>query len=186
MISALPSTPVVPPEAFVLQIPELGLPVTLLVTVLAFVLLVGGVVGSVVPIVPSGLLSLLGVGLYWAASGYEEPGLVVLSGLVLVALVAMATEWFSGAISAKAGGASTKTTVAATVVGFLGLVVVGPIGFLVGTAAVVFGLTYVENGDAEASLRAAGVTLLGMLTSNVLQVLLTAGVLVVMVLVALL
>lgn len=154
--------------------------------VVAFVLLSAGVVGSVVPVVPSGFLSLLGVGSYWVASGYQEPGLLVLSGLTLVALVAMLVEWLSGAISAKAGGASTRTTILATVVGFLGLLVVGPLGFLAGTAGVVFVLTFLEKEDARASVRAAGVTLIGMLTSNVLQVLLTGGVLVVMGLVAVL
>jgi uncharacterized protein YqgC (DUF456 family) len=162
-----------------------SLPVDPLVAV-AFVLLVGGVVGSVVPVVPSGLLSLLGVYTYWFATGYDEPGLLLLSGLTLVALVATAVDWLSGAISAKAGGASTRTTVLATVVGFLGLLAFGPLGFLVGTAGLVFVLTYAENGEARKSLRAAGVTLLGMLTSNLLQVLLTGGILIVMILVVLL
>ena len=160
-------------------LPEVGLSAVLVV--LAFVLLGGGVVGSVAPMIPSGLLSLAGVLIYWVASGFGDPDLLVLSGLVLVSVVAMAAEWLSGAVSAKAGGASTKTTVAATLVGFLGLLVVGPVGFILGTALTVFGLTYWENEDAEASARAAGVTILGMLTSSLAQLLLTAGVLVVMV-----
>ncbi|PSP53045.1 DUF456 domain-containing protein [Halobacteriales archaeon QH_1_68_42] len=160
-------------------LPEVGLSAVLVV--LAFVLLGGGVVGSVAPVIPSGLLSLAGVLIYWVASGFGDPDLLVLSGLVLVSVVAMAAEWLSGAVSAKAGGASTKTTVAATLVGFLGLLVVGPVGFILGTALTVFGLTYWENEDAEASARAAGVTILGMLTSSLAQLLLTAGVLVVMV-----
>lgn len=149
--------------------------------VLAFLLLVGGVVGSVAPVLPSGLLSLAGVYVYWVASGYTEPGWLLLTGLTLVGLVAMAAEWLSGAVSAKAGGASTKTTVIATVAGLVGLVAFGPIGFLLGTAGTVFALTYDEGDDVEASLRAAGVTLLGMLTSSVLQLVLTGGVLLVMV-----
>ena len=188
MISALPAltTLVASPAltgATVLQqlpaLPEVGLSAVLVV--LAFVLLGGGVVGSVAPMIPSGLLSLAGVLIYWVASGFGDPDLLVLSGLVLVSVVAMAAEWLSGAVSAKAGGASTKTTVAATLVGFLGLLVVGPVGFILGTALTVFGLTYWENEDAEASARAAGVTILGMLTSSLAQLLLTVGVLVVMV-----
>lgn len=154
-----------------------------LVVVLAFVLLVGGIVGSVAPVVPSGLLSLFGVLTYWFATGFRDPGFLVLTGLVFVSVVAMAAEWLSGAVSAKAGGASTKTTLLATLVGFLGLVLVGPAGFILGTAGTVFGLTYAENEDVEASARAAGVTILGMVTSSLVQLLLTAGVFVVMVLV---
>ena len=162
-------------------LPDVGL--SALLVVLAFVLLVGGVVGSVAPVIPSGLLSLAGVLTYWVATGFGDPGLLILSGLVFVSLVAMAAEWLSGAISAKAGGASAKTTVVATLVGFVGLLAVGPVGFILGTALTVFGLTYWENEDAEASARAAGVTILGMLTSSVVQLLLTLGVLAVMVLV---
>ena len=168
-LSAVPAVPL-----------ELGLP-TLGLVALAFVLLVAGVAGSVVPVLPSGLLSLLGVLTYWFATGFADPGLLLLSGLVLVSLVAMAAEWLSGAVSAKAGGASTKTTVVATVVGLLGMLVVGPIGFLAATAGTVFVLTYVECEDAEESLRAAGITLVGMLPSTVLQLVLTVGVLLVMV-----
>lgn len=188
MISALPALTTLAASpaltgATVLQqlpaLPEVGLSAVLVV--LAFVLLGGGVVGSVAPMIPSGLLSLAGVLIYWVASGFGDPDLLILSGLVLVSVVAMAAEWLSGAVSAKAGGASTKTTVAATLVGFLGLLVVGPVGFILGTALTVFGLTYWENEDAEASARAAGVTILGMLTSSLAQLLLTVGVLFVMV-----
>lgn len=148
--------------------------------VLAFVLLVGGVVGSVAPVVPSGLLSLAGVGVYWWGSGFSEPNLLVLSGVLFVALLAVVTDWLSGAVSAKVGGASTRTVVIATLVGFVGLTA-GPLGFLVGTAGTVFVLELADGGEVEESARAAGVTLLGMLTSSVLQLLLTAGVLVAMV-----
>jgi uncharacterized protein YqgC (DUF456 family) len=166
-----------------------GLPalsVDILVLAVVIVLLVGGVAGSVLPVLPSGLLSLLGVYLYWWHTGYQDPGLFILAGLTLVALFAMAIEWLSGAISAKAGGASTGTTIAATVIGFVGLLVFGPIGFLLGTAGTVFAVTYYRERDLDGSVEAATVTLLGMLTSSLVQVLLTAGVLIVMVLVILL
>ncbi|MFB6086965.1 MAG: DUF456 domain-containing protein [Haloarculaceae archaeon] len=146
-----------------------------LVPAIALALLLGGIVGAVAPVLPSGLLSLSGVGLYWWHTGYTDPGLFVLSGLVLVGLAVLAVEWFAGAISAKAGGASNATTAAATGVGFLGIFVGGPVGFLVGTAGTVFVLEVLQGGAPRESARAAGVTLLGMLTSTVLQVLLTTG-----------
>ncbi|WP_436923851.1 DUF456 domain-containing protein [Halosimplex amylolyticum] len=163
-----------------MQLPAVGaLPVDLLVIV-AFVLLIAGVVGSVTPLVPGGILSLSGVLVYWWGSGFSEPNLLVLSGVIFVALVAVLTDWLAGAVSAKAGGASLRTTVIATLVGLVGLAF-GPVGFLLGTAGTVFLLELADGGELEPSARAAGVTLLGMLTSSVLQVLLTAGVLVAMV-----
>ncbi|MFB6140090.1 MAG: DUF456 domain-containing protein [Halosimplex sp.] len=159
-----------------MQLPGIGaLPHDLFVLV-AFALLVAGVVGSVTPLVPGGILSVAGVLVYWWASGFSDPNVWVLSGVLFVALLAVATDWLSGAVSAKAGGASTRTTVIATVVGLIGLAV-GPLGFLLGTAGTVFVLEVLDGGEVEDSARAAGVTLLGMLTSSVLQVLLTVGVL---------
>lgn len=146
-----------------------------LLVLLAFALLVAGVAGSVLPVVPSGLLSLSGVVLYWWHTG--EPGLLLFTGLVFVAVLLTAVDWLSGAISAKAGGAEMKTVIAATLVGFVGLAIGGPVGFLVGTAGTVFVLELVESEDAVGSARAAGVTLVGMLTSNVLQLLLSGGIL---------
>ncbi|MFC7142388.1 DUF456 domain-containing protein [Halosimplex aquaticum] len=163
-----------------MQLPAVGaLPVDLFVLV-AFVLLIAGVVGSVTPLVPGGVLSLAGVLVYWWGSGFSDPNVLVLSGVIFVALVAVLTDWLAGAVSAKAGGASLRTTVIATLVGLVGLTF-GPVGFLLGTAGTVFVLELAEGGEPEESARAAGVTLLGMLTSSVLQVLLTAGVLVAMV-----
>lgn len=149
-------------------------------TILALALLAAGVAGSVVPVLPSGPLSLAGVYLYWWSTGYEEPGLLLLSALTLVGVLAVAIDWLAGAVSAKAGGASTRTTILATLVGFVGLLIAGPVGFLAGTAGTVFVIEHLDEGDVEGSARAAGVTLLGMLTSNLLGVLLTTGMFLVM------
>lgn len=182
LVPPSPSVSLAPPSIAPLSLA--GVPGDALV-VLAFALLVGGIVGSVLPVLPSGLLSLAGIYCYWWASGFSEPGLWLLSGLTLVALTVVAIDWLAGAISAKAGGASMRTTVLATVVGFVGLFVAGPVGFLAGTAGTVFALEYADSGDVEASASAAKVTLIGMLTSSLVELLLTAGVLVVMVWVAL-
>jgi len=163
-----------------MQLPALGGLPTDLFVIVAFVLLLAGVVGSVAPVVPGGILSLAGVLVYWWASGFSEPNLFILSGVLFVALLAVAVDWLSGAVSAKAGGASTRTVVVATLVGLVGLTF-GPVGFLVGTAGTVFLLELNEGNGFEESARAAGVTLVGMVTSSVMQVLLTAGVLVAMV-----
>jgi len=154
------------------------------VVLLAFALLVGGVVGSVAPVVPGGLLSLAGVGTYWWATG--EPAPLLLSGLVLLAVLALAADWFAGAVAAKASGASTLTTVVATALGIAGLAVAGPVGFLLATGGAVFALELGRGNGLAHSARAAGVTLLGMFASGAFQALMTTGVLVVMVAVALL
>jgi hypothetical protein len=157
-----------------------------LLVVVAFALLVVGVVGSLLPLVPGAVASLAGVVVYWHATGYADPGPVVLAALVLVGLFAAAVDYFGGAIAARAGGASALTTAAATVVGLILMLVTGPVGLLAGVAGTVFALELYRNRDARASGRTALFATVGVLASGAVQVLLTASMLVAMVLVALL
>jgi len=132
-----------------------------------------GVLGSFVPLLPGGLLSLSGLGLYWWSTGYTDPSVVVLVVLGLLGLVVIAVDWLGGAISAKVGGASNTTSLLAGVVGFLLFFVAGPFGILAGVASVVFLAEYRRTADPRASGRTAVYTTIGMLASTVAQVLLT-------------
>lgn len=143
-------------------------------------LLVVGVVGSVVPLLPGALCSLAGLYLYWWSSGYTTPGLLTLVGLTLVGIVALIVDYFSGPIAARAGGASLTTTAVAAVVGFALFFVAGPFGIILGIAGTVFAIEFARNDDVDASLRTAAYATVGVLASSVLQVLLTASMLVVM------
>lgn len=149
-----------------------------LVTLLALVLVAAGVVGSLIPLAPGALLSLAGVYLYWWHTGFTDPGLFVLAALTLVGVVTLLVDWLGGALSASVSGASTLTTVAAGVAGVVLLFVAGPLGILLGIAGTVFAVEFYRNDDAEASARTALYTTVGMLASNVVQALLTGGILV--------
>lgn len=152
-------------------------------TIVALALLVVGVAGSVVPLLPGALLSLAGVLLYWWQSGYAEPGPILLVVLVLVGLVGVIADYFAGAVSAAAGGASTVTTVFAAIVGIVLFFVVGPLGVIVGVMGTVFVVEFYRHQDPEQSLRTAIYAAIGMLASTVVQALLTVTILVTMVLV---
>ena len=157
-----------------------------LLTLIAVALLVAGVVGSVVPLLPGPLLSLVGVFCYWFQSGYTEPGLFLLAVLTLIGVLAVVAEYFSGAISARAGGASLVTTVLAAVVGVVLFFVAGPLGIVCGVVATVFAVEFYRHRDAERGVRTALYTVVGMLASTVVQFLLTLTMLVTMVLVVVL
>jgi len=138
----------------------------------AFLLLVAGVVGSVLPLVPGGLLSTAGVGYYWWAGGDIAPlatGLLVVLGLSTVAV-----DWVGGAVSARVGGASLPTTATAALAGVALAVVLGPLGLVAGVFAVVFALEVRRHGDAHRGVRTAAYATAGILVSTAMQVLLTA------------
>lgn len=142
----------------------------------ALVLLVAAVVASVVPLIPGGLLSMIGVGYYWQATG--ELGTFAGVALLTLGLITLALDWLGGAISARVGGASVRTTAVAAVAAVALMFVLGPLGALLGIAGTVFALEFYRHGDVERGLRTAAVTTVGMLASSVMQVLLTVSVLI--------
>ena len=149
--------------------------------VVAVALLAAGVVGSVLPLVPGGLLSTVGVLYYrWVA---DFPPLVT-ALLVTLGLFGLAVDWFGGAISARAGGASLWTTAAAAVGGLALAVVLGPLGLMIGVFAVVFALEFRRHGEAERGARTAAYATAGILVSTVTQVLVTVTMLAVFLVVA--
>ncbi|WP_226479486.1 DUF456 domain-containing protein [Natrinema amylolyticum] len=145
--------------------------------VVAIALLVGAIVGAAVPMVPSGLLSLAGLAVYWWGSGLAELSALTFAVLVFIAVVTALVEFFGGSIAARAGGASWVTTAAAAVVGIVLMLVTGPLGLLAGLFGTVFVLEFVRNGELEGSARSAVYTTVGTLASTAVQVLLTASVL---------
>lgn len=147
-------------------------------TWVAIALVAAGVVGSVLPLIPGGVLSIAGVAVYWWSTGYTEPSTLLVATLVGVGLLATLVDYAGGAIAARAGGASLATTAAAVLVGLVLLFVAGPVGFLVGIAATVFAVEFAQHADAEAGLRVALYATVGVLASTVVQVVLTGSVLV--------
>ena len=148
------------------------------VTIAAVISVVLGVLGSVLPMLPGAPLSLAGVYLYWWASGYADPGLLVLVGLTALGLLAIVAEYAGGAVSATFGGAARSTVLVATVVGIIALFLSGPLGLVVGVAGTVFCAEFYRHRDPQQGARAAGYAVIGVLASSVVQVLLTVTILV--------
>lgn len=146
--------------------------------VVALALAAAGVVGSVLPALPGGLLSLAGVLLYWYSTGYTDPSLLVFVALVLTAGLTVAVDWLGGIAAAKVGGASTRVSLVAGLVGLVLFVVTGPLGLFLGVAGTVFIAEYLKAGDAAAGVRSAVYTTLGLLATSLVQGLLTFGVLI--------
>ncbi len=71
------------------------------VAVLAVALLVAGIVGTLIPLVPGGLLSLSGLYLYWWHTGFTEPGPIALGVLTALGLLTLLAEFFGGSAAAK-------------------------------------------------------------------------------------
>ncbi|WP_414836872.1 DUF456 domain-containing protein [Candidatus Nanohalococcus occultus] len=147
------------------------------VTIAVIVLLIAGVVGSIVPMAPGALFSIIGVLLYMYES--KEVSLLFSVFSLLTGLFALLTDWFAGSIAAKAGGASNTTSLMAGIAGVFGFIFLGgPIGLAIAVAATVFLREYLIHGDSNRSLKASAYSTLGVLGSALIQAMLTASILV--------
>lgn len=142
----------------------------------AVALLIGGMIGSVVPLVPAGLLSLIGLWVY-ALFGAEPFGWLPLAGLTLAALVTIVLEQLGGPIAAKLGGSSNRTVIVATIGGVVCMFLLGPLGIIIGVVATVLLLELADGVPIETALRRAVYTGVGVLASSVAQLLLTGSIL---------
>lgn len=141
-------------------------------TALAVLLLVLGVVGSLVPGMPGAGLSLLGIYIYWWSTGFSDPGVLAIGVFTVVGLLSITSDYLSAAVSAKLGGASTNTIIAAAAVGIVLFFVTGPLGLLLGVVGTVFVVELLRTRNARRGLRASIYTIVGILASAVVQLLL--------------
>lgn len=149
---------------------------------LAFVLLLAGVIGSFLPMMPGALFSLIGLTIYWWSTGFTGPHILIVVLLYMTGLTALLFDWFAGAIGSKAGGASDSTVKAAAVAGILFFFIGGPVGTFVGIAGVVYLREYLITEDSDRSLKAAFYTTASMLGSTLVQGFLTGIMLVILIL----
>ena len=147
------------------------------VTLVILGLFIGGIIGSIVPMAPGALFSLIGVGVYFFMS--EDPSILFTIFAALTGIFALATDWFAGSIAAKYGGASNKTSLMAGIAGVFGFIFLGgPVGLALAVAATVFIREYMIHGDSSKGSKAAVYATIGVLGSALIQTILTASILV--------
>lgn len=140
-----------------------------LFTGLAIALLILGVVGAFLPMMPGALISLVGLSVYWWSTGFTQPHILIVILLYLTGLTALLFDLFAGAIGSKAGGASNKTVHSAAIAGVLFFFVGGPFGTIIGIALVVYLREYLLTEDSDKSFKAALYTTASMLGSTLVQ-----------------
>lgn len=141
--------------------------------VLAGILIIAGVIGTVLPALPGPPLVLLGVLLAaWIDRFAKIPGYVcaIISAL---ALIAMAIDWIAGAMGAKRMGASRLALIGATLgailgvlSGFWGLLFMPLIGAAVGE--------FIARQDLLRAGQVGVATWLGMLVGTVVKLAIVA------------
>lgn len=137
--------------------------------VVAALLILAGLVGVILPVLPGTPLILLGALVYDGSHGWAEIGWGWLALLTLLMLLSELGEWWLGHAGARQGGASGLSLFVGFVLSILGTLFFPPIGFLLGAIVGVVGTELLTSRDARRAMRAGGGWLAGWIASLLLQ-----------------
>lgn len=147
-------------------------------SIAGYVLIILGLIGSVVPILPGPFIIWLGA-LIWAwGDGFTRIGWPVLTLLFVLAMFAWASDVLINLLVSRKAGASWRAILAAIVGGILGGVllsglvpVVGSlVGALVGALAGTFAVEYFNTRSTEAAFNAMRAYVGSMIVASILEV----------------
>ena len=137
---------------------------------LAFGIMLAGLVGCVAPVLPGPPLVWLGALFYGWQTDWERVGPVFLGFTLLLALAGGTADVWMGFLGAKKGGASFASQIAALVGGLIGLLLLSVPGLLIGSIGAIALFEWRRHRDWNAVMRAGGGYLAGYLLSMVVEV----------------
>ena len=144
-------------------------PLSTVALVLALIVMLVGVIGTVVPVIPGTVLIFLAALVYAVLDGLQTVGWPSLIVLGLLTVVATTADIWATSVGARLGGASGWSVVAGLAGGLLGFVLLSLPGAIIGAIAGVLGSEVVSVRDWRQALKAGGGWLVGWILSTVVQ-----------------
>lgn len=147
--------------------------------VLAYVLIVIGLAGSVIPVLPGPMLIWLGAFVWAWADGFTRIGWGTLIVLGLLALIAWGSDIFLTTVMSRRAGASWKAIFGAIVGGLLGATVLSALpllgtvlGAILGAIAGMWLVEYWAKGNSRAATVAVQAYIVSMIFAAILELVL--------------
>ena len=144
-------------------------PINVVVLVLTFLIMLVGLIGTVLPIIPGTILIFAGALLYALVDGFQVVGWPTLVVLGILAAVATTADLWASSIGAKIGGASGWSVVIGMLAGLVGFVVLNLPGAIIGAILGVLLTEIVRVGDWKQALKAGSGWVVGWILSTVVQ-----------------
>jgi uncharacterized protein YqgC (DUF456 family) len=142
---------------------------TIVILVLTSILMLVGLIGTVLPILPGTILIFAGALLYALVEGFQVVGWPTLVVLGILAAVATTADLWASSIGAKIGGASGWSVVIGLLAGLVGFVVLNLPGAIIGAILGVLLTEIVRVGDWRQALKAGGGWVVGWVLSTLVQ-----------------
>ena len=143
--------------------------VRIIVLVLASLIMLVGLIGTVLPVIPGTILIFAGALLYALVEGFQAVGWPTVIVLGVLTVVATTADLWASSIGAKLGGASGWSILIGLVAGLAGLVVFSLPGAIIGAVLGVLLTEIARVGDWRLALKAGSGWVFGWLLSTVVQ-----------------
>ena len=141
---------------------------------LDFVLMIAGIAGAFLPIVPGTPLILIGALIYSIATDFQPVGFLHLGVLALLALIAYALDYLSGALGTKKLGGSRWAMFGAIGGGLAGLFF-GPIGIVLGPVVGAVGVEWLYRKDVSIALKSGFGAVVGVFLGVIAKLAISVG-----------
>ena len=144
-------------------------PVATIVLALALLVMLVGLLGTFLPVVPGTILIFLAALCYALIEHFHTVGWPTLLVLGLLTAVGTTADIWASSVGAKAGGASGWSVVAGLVGGLVGLLVLSLPGAILGAILAVLAVEIYRAGDWRKALKAGGGWAVGWILSVVIR-----------------
>ncbi len=125
-----------------------------LYAILAGLLMLIGLLGTILPVLPDLPLVWIAALGYALLVGWGESGGWFFALISVLGVIGIFSELWMSSAGARQGGASLLSIATGLVLGVAGLLVGGPLGLVIGMLAGTFIMEYVRHQDAGVALRA--------------------------------
>lgn len=151
------------------RVVEMTEPANTIVLVLTLVVMVIGLIGTVLPIIPGTILIFLAALIYALIEGFQTIGWPTLVVLGVMTVVATTADLWASSVGAKIGGASGWSVLVGLLGGLVGFFVFSLPGAIMGAILAVLLTEIVRVGDWRQALKAGSGWLVGWILSTVFQ-----------------
>jgi len=136
---------------------------------LTLVVMVIGLVGIILPVIPGSILIFVAAFFYALLDGFQTVGWITLVVLGLLAAAATTADLWATSMGAKAGGASGWSILAGMVGGLVGLIFFSLPGSILGALLGMFLVEVLRVRDLRKAVKSGGGWLMGWLLSVILE-----------------
>ncbi|MFW5976353.1 MAG: DUF456 domain-containing protein [Bacillota bacterium] len=129
-------------------------------------------IGVVVPVIPDTILLWLAFGLSYFIEGIYPLPLSFWIGMIIITLLIFGSDLLSNILVARKYGVSRWGILGALAGLILGIIVLGPVGVVLGPFIMVFAISYMESGDHNRSFKKAWGAIIAFFSSSLTKIIL--------------